>query len=43
VGQKCGMARNKEGLAQGHNKFQQLKQIWKDVRVPGEANEFNPD
>ncbi len=41
---KCGMARNKEGLTSAITEIQQLKaEFWKDVRVPGEANEFNPE
>jgi len=41
---KCGMARNKEGLTEAITEIQQLKaEFWKDVRVPGEANEFNPE
>jgi len=41
---KCGMARNKEGLTQAITEIQKLREeFWKDVRVPGEANEFNPE
>ena len=41
---KCGMGRNKEGLTSAITEIQQLKaEFWKDVRVPGEANEFNPE
>ncbi|HXB42011.1 MAG TPA: fumarate reductase/succinate dehydrogenase flavoprotein subunit [Bacteroidia bacterium] len=41
---KCGMARNKEGLTQAIYEIQKLREeFWKDVRVTGEANEFNPE
>lgn len=41
---KCGMARNAEGLKQAITEIQQLREeFWKDVRVPGSANEFNPE
>ena len=41
---KCGMARNKEGLTQAISEIQKLREeFWKDVRVTGEANEFNPE
>ena len=41
---KCGMARNKQGLEQAIKEIQALlAEFWKDVRVLGEANEFNPD
>lgn len=41
---KCGMARNKQGLEQAIKEIQALRaEFWKDVRVLGEANEFNPD
>lgn len=41
---KCGMARNKEGLEQAIAEIKQIRaEFWKDVRVPGEANEFNPE
>jgi succinate dehydrogenase / fumarate reductase flavoprotein subunit len=42
--EKCGMARNAEGLKQAITEIQQLKKdFWSDVRVPGEANEYNPE
>ncbi|HWZ22960.1 MAG TPA: fumarate reductase/succinate dehydrogenase flavoprotein subunit [Cytophagaceae bacterium] len=42
--EKCGMARNAEGLKSAITEIQQLKaEFWKDVRVPGVANEFNPE
>lgn len=41
---KCGMARNEAGLKQAITEIQQLrKEFWKDVRIPGTANEFNPE
>ncbi|TNE81525.1 MAG: fumarate reductase/succinate dehydrogenase flavoprotein subunit [Bacteroidetes bacterium] len=41
---KCGMARNAEGLAQAITEIQALrKEFWKDVKVPGDQNEFNPE
>ena len=42
--EKCGMARNAEGLKQAIKEIQQLKQdFWSDVRIPGEINEMNPE
>ncbi|MCX6187568.1 MAG: fumarate reductase/succinate dehydrogenase flavoprotein subunit [Bacteroidetes bacterium] len=42
--EKCGMARNKEGLEWAITEIQKIRdEFWKDVRVPGEANEFNPE
>jgi len=41
---KCGMARNAEGLKQAIVEIQQLKkEFWSDVKIPGEINEFNPE
>lgn len=41
---KCGMARNAEGLKTAITEIQQLRaEFWKDVRVTGELNEFNPE
>ncbi|MFZ9955012.1 MAG: fumarate reductase/succinate dehydrogenase flavoprotein subunit [Flavobacteriales bacterium] len=41
---KCGMARNEAGLKQAIADIQQLqKDFWSDVRVPGDANELNPE
>ena len=41
---KCGMARNEEGLKQAIEEIRQLKkEFWSDVRIPGEINEFNPE
>jgi succinate dehydrogenase / fumarate reductase flavoprotein subunit len=42
--EKCGMARNKEGLEWAIAEIQKIREeFWKDVRVPGDANEFNPE
>lgn len=42
--EKCGMARNAEGLKQAIEEIKKLREdFWKDVRVTGEANEFNPE
>src|SRR6187455_3354471 len=41
---KCGMARNAEGLKQAIAEIQQLKkEFWSDVRIPGDINEINPE
>jgi succinate dehydrogenase / fumarate reductase flavoprotein subunit len=41
---KCGMARNAEGLKQAIKEIQQLKnEFWSDVRIPGDINEMNPE
>jgi succinate dehydrogenase / fumarate reductase flavoprotein subunit len=41
---KCGMARNEAGLKEAIAEIQQLKkEFWSDVRVPGSADEFNPE
>ena len=41
---KCGMARNAQGLQEAVKEIQQLKaEFWKDVRIPGEINEMNPE
>ncbi len=41
---KCGMARNAEGLQQAITEIQQLKkEFWTDVRIPGEIEGFNPE
>jgi succinate dehydrogenase / fumarate reductase flavoprotein subunit len=42
--EKCGMARSKEGLEWAIAEIQKIREeFWKDVRVPGDANEFNPE
>lgn len=41
---KCGMARNAEGLKQAIEEIRQIREeFWKDVRVPGTNEEFNPE
>ncbi|MBK6984186.1 MAG: fumarate reductase/succinate dehydrogenase flavoprotein subunit [Bacteroidetes bacterium] len=41
---KCGMARNKQGLTEAIAEIQALrKEFWSDVRVLGSADEFNLD
>lgn len=41
---KCGMARNEKGLKEAIEEIKQLREeFWKDVRVPGIANELNPE
>ncbi|MBV9988735.1 MAG: fumarate reductase/succinate dehydrogenase flavoprotein subunit [Chitinophagaceae bacterium] len=42
--EKCGMARNAEGLKQAITEIQSLKkEFWSDVRIPGGINEMNPE
>jgi succinate dehydrogenase / fumarate reductase flavoprotein subunit len=42
--EKCGMARNEKGLKEAIQEIRQLRdQFWKDVRVTGAADEFNPE
>ena len=41
---KCGMARNEKGLTEAITEIRELRaEFWKDVRVTGEPNEFNPE
>ena len=41
---KCGMARNAEGLKEAINEIAELRaEFWKDVRVPGTNEEFNEE
>lgn len=41
---KCGMARNAEGLKQAIQEIRDLrKEFWSDVFVPGTNNEYNPE
>jgi len=41
---KCGMARNAEGLTEAIEEISALRaEFWKDVRVPGTADEFNEE
>jgi len=42
--EKCGMARNTQGLTEAISELQQLKkEFWSDVKIPGEINEMNPE
>jgi succinate dehydrogenase / fumarate reductase flavoprotein subunit len=42
--EKCGMARNEQGLKEAIADIQALKkEFWSDVRIPGEVNELNPE
>ncbi len=41
---KCGMARNAEGLREAIEEIREIRrEFWSDVRIPGDANEFNPE
>jgi succinate dehydrogenase / fumarate reductase flavoprotein subunit len=41
---KCGMARNKEGLQSAIKEIQQLKkEFWSDLKIPGVVYEMNPE
>jgi succinate dehydrogenase / fumarate reductase flavoprotein subunit len=41
---KCGMARNEEGLKQAIQEIRALREeFWSDVRIPGAINEMNPE
>ena len=41
---KCGMARNAQGLQEAIEEIRALKaEFWKDLRVPGGINEMNPE
>jgi succinate dehydrogenase / fumarate reductase flavoprotein subunit len=41
---KCGMARNEKGLKEAISEIQELrKEFWKDVRITGELDNFNPE
>ena len=42
--EKCGMARNAQGLQEAITEIQQLKkEFWSDLKVPGEINGMNPE
>ncbi|GAC1532601.1 MAG: fumarate reductase/succinate dehydrogenase flavoprotein subunit [Sediminibacterium sp.] len=42
--EKCGMARNKQGLEQAIREIQALKkEFWSDVKIPGEIHEMNTE
>jgi succinate dehydrogenase or fumarate reductase, flavoprotein subunit, Bacillus subtilis subgroup len=41
---KCGMARNEQGLKEAIKEIQALrKEFWSNVRIPGEVSEYNPE
>jgi succinate dehydrogenase / fumarate reductase flavoprotein subunit len=41
---KCGMSRNEQGLKEAIEEIAKLREeFWKDVYVPGEANEYNEE
>lgn len=41
---KCGMARNKEGLLEAIQEIREIrKEFWNNLRVPGRIDEFNPE
>lgn len=41
---KCGMARNEKGLTEAISEIKALREeFWKDVRVPGNTGELNPE
>ena len=41
---KCGMARNEKGLKEAISEIQALRaDFYKNVRIPGSINEFNPE
>ena len=42
--EKCGMARNAQGLQEAIQEIRALrKEFWSDVRIPGEIAEMNPE
>jgi succinate dehydrogenase / fumarate reductase flavoprotein subunit len=42
--EKCGMARNAEGLEEAIKEIQQLKkEFWSDLKIPGGIDEMNPE
>ena len=42
--EKCGMARNEQGLKEAIEEIKALrKEFWKNVKIPGEINEMNPE
>lgn len=44
IWEKCGMARNAEGLKQAIREVQALKkEFWSDVKIPGSVDEMNPE
>ncbi len=41
---KCGMSRNEKGLKEAITEIRAIREeFWKDVRIPGTANELNPE
>jgi succinate dehydrogenase / fumarate reductase flavoprotein subunit len=41
---KCGMARNEDGLKEALKEIRLIKEeFWKDVKIPGEIKELNPE
>jgi succinate dehydrogenase / fumarate reductase, flavoprotein subunit len=41
---KCGMARNEQGLKQAIEEIRALKaEFWSDVKIPGDIKEMNPE
>lgn len=41
---KCGMARNAQGLREAIQEIRQLRnEFWSDIRIPGKVAEFNPE
>jgi len=41
---KCGMARNAQGLKEAIEEIRQIREeFWSDVRIPGAPDEFNPE
>lgn len=44
VWEYCGMSRNAEGLQKGRRMIRELRdQFWREVYVPGRADEYNPE
>ncbi|MFI5154226.1 MAG: fumarate reductase/succinate dehydrogenase flavoprotein subunit [Chitinophagales bacterium] len=42
--EKCGMARNANGLQEAIKEIRALKEeFWKNLKIPGEINEMNPE
>ena len=42
--EKCGMARNEQGLKEAIEEIRALRrEFWTDVRIPGEIHEMNPE
>lgn len=41
---KCGMARNAVSLSEAIEEIREIRrEFWSDVRIPGDAYEFNPE